>query len=259
MVHTHTRRGFLRCSAYGLGAAALLTGFERFGLVNALAQGASSDYKALVSIFLFGGNDGNNMIVPMDAGAYGMYSTVRGSLAHPQSSLLSVSTPNNAATYGLHPGIPELQALWASGKLAALANVGTLVEPVTRQQYLAAPAKRPDDLFSHSDQQEQWQSAITKRTGVAAPTGWGGRTADRTSALNGGGSFPMIISTAGATLFTVGDDARALVPSSGLRGFDSSATSTSRYNAMRQMLTMDNEALLVQSASDTTARAIDNT
>ncbi len=236
----------------------MLTGFERFNLVNALAQSSAPDYKALVSIFLFGGNDGNNMIVPLDAGAYQSYAAVRGALAHPQSSLLSVNTPNNAASYGLHPGMPELQTLWANGKLAALANVGTLVEPVTRQQYLAAPAKRPDDLFSHSDQQEQWQTSIAKKTGMS-PTGWGGRTADRTHALYGGGSFPMIISTAGATLFTVGDESRALVPSSGLRGFDSSASSTTRYNAMRQLLTTDTDALLVQSASDTTVRAIDNT
>lgn len=259
MAHTHSRRGFLRCSAYGLGAAALLTGFDRFKLINAMAQGGGgADYKALVSIFLFGGNDGNNTFVPLETGAYNAYATVRGALAIPQANLLPVTTPGGAS-YGLHPGMPELQALWSQGKAAALCNVGTLVEPITRQQYLASPNLRPEDLFSHSDQQAQWQSSVSRNTRLSIPTGWGGRVADYTEGLNNMATFPTIISTGGVTLFTTGDRARPLVPSTGLQGFDGGATSTARYNALRQLLTLDRDAMLVQSASDNTGRAIDNT
>jgi len=154
-----SRRGFIRkscCTAAALGVA---SSFSRFGLIHALAQGAT-DFKALVCVFLFGGNDSNNMIVPMDPQGYSNYQTIRGVLANgglalDQSSLLPITLKNlqNGTTaYGLHPNLPELETLFTSGKLAFLANVGTLSHPITRAQYQARSFPVPVNLFSHADQ-----------------------------------------------------------------------------------------------------------
>src|ERR1700687_2023349 len=163
-----SRRKFLRDSGCGISAAALLASVEQFGLINAFAQqqpDVAGDYKSLVCIFLYGGNDGNNTLVPWDdyfstAG----YNTVRNNgsgLGIPQSALLKV-TPSNTGgvAYGFHPNLsPEannagqpkgLLDVWNQGKLAILCNVGTLIQPITRAQYLANIG-HPYQLFSHSD------------------------------------------------------------------------------------------------------------
>src|SRR5262249_37196989 len=141
-----SRREFLAT----LGGAAMLT---RFGAMNAFAQ-TSGDYKALVCIFLYGGNDSNDMLVPMSSG-YTAYQNVRMGLSIPTNQLLPVTTKSGAA-YGLNPGMTDLQPLWSQGKLAAVANVGMLIRPTTRAQYLAGSVAVPLNLFSHGDQQLQW-------------------------------------------------------------------------------------------------------
>jgi uncharacterized protein (DUF1501 family) len=252
-----------------LGAAAFTSGLKHFGLVNALAQAqtsAATDYRALVCIFLFGGNDGNNMIVPYDG--YQDYAKVRGvagvngSIAIAQSDLLQVAPPSGQGVrYGMHPNLPELQGLFTQGKLAVMCNVGTLVQPVTRAQFLANAA-RPFNLFSHSDQQAQWQTSISTNPST---TGWAGRTADRTGNLNGANSFPMIVSVAGASLFTNGMQTRpiALSPgqSFGLQGYNQRSTdpvAAARYTAVQQLLATDRDATLVDSASNLSLQAIGN-
>src|SRR5437667_11140097 len=122
---TMTRREVL-CRSFGaFGAAALA--FERFGLLNALAQ--SADYRALVCIFLFGGNDSGNMVIPFDD--YSTYAAARerSGLAIPQSSLLPIEVPSVGSQFGLHPSLAGLHALWGQGKVAVVCNVGPLVEP----------------------------------------------------------------------------------------------------------------------------------
>src|SRR5438034_9383826 len=122
---TMTRREVL-CRSFGaFGAAALA--FERFGLLNALAQ--SADYRALVCIFLFGGNDSGNMVIPYDD--YATYSTARQSsgIAIPQASLLQISPPSVSSRFGLHPSLTGLSDLWNQGKMAVVCNVGPLVKP----------------------------------------------------------------------------------------------------------------------------------
>ena len=131
---TQSRREFLRQSSCGLTAAALISGFERFGLINALAQ--ANDYKALVCIFLFGGNDSNNMVIPYDD--YATYASVRASGATvqiPLSSLLTIIPPSARSRFGLHPSLTGLHELWTMQKLAILCNAGPLVEPTTRETY----------------------------------------------------------------------------------------------------------------------------
>ena len=127
----HTRRDFLRLACCSAATASMVGGLSKFGLVSAMAQG-TTDYKALVCIFFFGGNDSNNMIVPFDTTGYANYQTVRANLALPQASLLPLQI-GNQANFALHPNLPELQSLFNGDKtLAVLANVGTLVQPTNR-------------------------------------------------------------------------------------------------------------------------------
>jgi len=268
-----SRRVFLRRSGMALGGAVFTSSVRSLGLINALAQSgkgedsAAPDYKALVCIFLFGGNDCNNMVIPYDG--YANYSTQRGVLAIPQASLLQISPPSQSGVvYGLHPSLsPEvatptqmtgLLPLWTSGKLAILPNVGTLIQPLTRAQYQAG-APRPVNLFSHEDQADQHQSAIIANTTLNPPTGWGGRLADKTAMLNGGATFPMIVSTAGTNLFSTSDTTRPLVPSGGLSGFTSPIANDPRYQAMQNLMTLDRQSKVIDAASDTMQRAVANT
>jgi len=141
----------------------------KFGELNALAAG--SNYQALVCVFLLGGNDGHNTVIPMTTAQqnYSLYQQARGGLAIPQGQLLPIA--NGSDTYGLHPSLPEIQRLYNQKKAAVLANVGMLVQPVTRATYLTNnPAIVPNALFSHSDRSNQWQSGIPTGTGNS---GWG--------------------------------------------------------------------------------------
>jgi len=166
-----SRREFLkRCCT--LGAAGATMHLTRLGLMSANAQ-SNSTYKALVCIFMFGGNDGNNTIVPID-GRYSAYTTVRGVLALPQNTLRPVNTKAGVA-YGLHPRLLNLQTLYGQGKAAMIFNVGTLVKPTSKMQYQNGSVPLPRNLYSHSDQQQQWQ---TSNPTVAGGTGWGGRVND---------------------------------------------------------------------------------
>lgn len=251
-----TRRDFVRDLGCGLGATALLSTIDRFSRLEAAAATAT-DYKALVCVFLYGGNDANNMIIPYDD--YASYSAVRGTALNiPKASLLQVSAPSQGAAFGLHPALTDFQTLYGAGKLAVLANVGTLAAPTTRSQLLAG-ADRPDSLLSHSDQQAQWQSSIIRNQDRLSQTGWGGRTADALAGLNGT-SFPMVISTSGIPVFTAGVTSRPLVPGATLQGFPSgNAVAAARLAAFRKLLTLENGQTLVGAASSVTAAAIDNT
>ncbi len=213
-----SRRDFLRASACALGGVAMASTFDSLGLVNAYAQ-AATDYRALVCIFLSGGNDGTNMIVPLDA-EYNQYSSVRGpsTLALAQSALVPVNPPSQGRQYGLHPSLaPEvanpavaqkgLLDVWNAQKLAVVTNVGPLVEPLTRTTYLNGTGKKPFQLFSHSDQVGLWQSAIANSV---SRTGWGGRLADKSAALNGASTFPQVITIAGTSLFVTGNSSLPL-------------------------------------------------
>jgi uncharacterized protein (DUF1501 family) len=254
MTH-HSRRDFMRLSCCSAAGAALVGGLSKFGLVSALAQGAS-DYKALVCIFLFGGNDANNMIVPIDS-RYSAYQLARANIALPQNQLLPLQSGGNA-NYGLHPNMPELQALFNNQKnLAVLANVGTLVLPTTQQTYKTYK-NLPENLYSHSDQQDQWQSAQLVGTPNA---GWAGKVADNVQATyNTAAQFPPVLSINGNAIFCTGDTTRpfTMTPYStpGLQGFGTSAASQARFQATQQLLTFDSGLSLVQSANTVTNAAV---
>jgi len=252
----HSRRDFVRLACCSAATASLVAGMSKFGLVSALAQG-TADYKALVCIFLFGGNDANNMIVPIDAQGYANYQTIRANLALAQGSLLPLQI-GGQANLGFHASLPELQALFNTNKsLAILANVGTLVQPTTRANYQKFQ-NLPENLFSHSDQQDQWQTTQLKGIPNA---GWAGKVADKLGpTLNNGALFPPILSVAGNSIFTTGDVTRPFTmnPGStpGAQGFDSSAASQARFLATQQLLTLDTGISLVQAASTVTGQSI---
>lgn len=252
----HTRRDFMRLSCCSAIGASMVAGLSKFGLVSALAQGSSSDYKALVCIFMFGGNDSNNMVIPIDS-RYAAYQTARGGIALPQGQILPLQS-GGQATYGLHPNLPELQGLFNNQQtLAILANVGTLVQPTTQAQYKQY-TNLPANLFSHSDQQDQWQSAQLMGTPNA---GWAGKVADAVqSSYNSAAQFPPILSISGNPIFATGDTSRPFTmnpgQTPGLQGFDSSAASQARFMATQQLLTFDNGLNLVQSANAVTGQAV---
>jgi len=249
-----TRRSFL--SAASMIAAGNVMGLQPFGMLNALAE-TTPEYKALVCVFLYGGNDGNNFLVPFDSKGYQNYSSIRGPLAIPKSSLLPLTPQPN---FALHPSIPEVQALFNSGNAAFLANVGTLLQPTTQAQYLANSASAPVNLFSHPDQQSEWQNQMASSTGLS---GWAGRMADRmTTQYNPGGTVPMI-----TTLVTSGTgDQRfcngastspAAVPGTGpsagvCRDYSYCA---GRLQAAQQLATLSTGVTLVQADNEITSNA----
>jgi len=250
----HTRRDLLRLACCSAAGARLVGGLSKLGLVSALAQG-TSDYKALVCIFMFGGNDSNNMVVPMDS-RYAQYLQSRSVLAIPESQLLPLQT-NGQSTYGLHPNMPDLQGYFNNDKtLAILANVGTLVQPTTQATYQAV-TNLPANLFSHSDQQDQWQTAQLSGTTAA---GWAGKIADNVQTLNTGAQFPPILSISGNPVFCTGITSRpfSMNPGQapGLQGFNASATAQARYMATQQLLTFNSGLSMVQAANAVTSQAV---
>ena len=259
-----TRRDFLRTTACALGGAALASTVESFGLLDAYAQ-TTSGYRALVCVFLNGGNDGNNMVVPVDAG-YADYSNARAAagLAIPQASLLPVSPPSQQGRqFGLHPNMPEMQSLFNQGRLAVVCNTGPLAEPLTRTTYRNGTGRKPFQLFSHSDQVMLWQTSMAD---TVSQTGWGGRMADRMAALNTPSTFSHSISIAGVSTFLTGNSTRQLAitdASSSLAQLlplnmtgPSSPDVSTRRAAFDQIRAADLSSRLVKAAADARASAL---
>jgi len=284
------RRDFLVRTGCTLSMTALATQMRHFGLMSALAQKVDderrsiepanivpSDYRALVCVFLSGGNDGNNTVIPNHSDAtisnYTVYSTARNGagLAIPQASLLPISVPRmGGLTYGLHPGLGTQPAgtnivnngiheLWGLGKMAIVANVGTLVAPTSRTTYLNNSVPKPFQLFSHSDQVSQYQGG---RSDTESFTGWGGRISDlRTFPDNPGGLIPMITSIAGAQLFTAGQSTLPLAIGTGnlanvLNPSSPNTNGSAVRNAFNGLRTVDLTNDLIVAANHVTDSAI---
>lgn len=224
-----SRRDFLKKSGCALSMGAIATQMHHLGLVNAIAQksidtgmGPEGDasYKAIVLVYMAGGNDGNNMVIPNHNDAtlsnYAAYAAARNTqgLAIPQAQLLPITVPAmGGLTYGLHPSLGPVAGqpnngiydLWGQGKMAVVTNVGTLVRPMTKAQYQNGSIQKPYQLFSHSDQVAQSQTSVANSV---AFTGWGGRLSDKMTPLQppapNNPLVPMITSIAGAQLFTAG-------------------------------------------------------
>ena len=253
-----TRRTFIRQAACAaLTSSGILNTIFDLRRLSA-APLDTTDYKALICLFLSGGNDANNLLVPHDSPGYASYAAARGLLAIPQASLLPVTLLNgDGRDFALHPNLPELQALFNQGHLGIVANVGTLVAPVTRAQYLAGGAAVPPQLFSHADQSVQWQTSVPD---VVSKTGWGGRMADVLQSLNAGSKISLNISIAGTNIFEVGNTVLPYILSPngsiGLAGFDGSANANVRLQAFKDLLALPHNNLFEQAYSDTVSRSI---
>ncbi|MBU6300067.1 MAG: DUF1501 domain-containing protein [Verrucomicrobia bacterium] len=213
-----TRRGFARRIGSGLAATAVSNALIDLRLIQSAMAAPSgpapTDYRALVCLFLAGGNDSNNWIVPTDTASFDAYTNIRGNLALPQSSLHTLRTGAGSSdspyqdadghTYGFHPNCGELQTLFGEKKLSVVLNVGTLVKPINRAEYLSSISNtKPPQLFSHSDQVTQWQTSIPDQP---PSTGWGGRVADLLNAwANPAGNISMSVSLNGANTLEVGN------------------------------------------------------
>jgi uncharacterized protein (DUF1501 family) len=208
------RRAFLRksiCAA--LGGASLYSALGNLRLVAAATRNVSfSDYKALVCIYLYGGNDGFNTIVPYTAGLYAQYAASRRNLALAQADMQAnalSATASDGGQYGTHPALGDqtasggnagMRALFNAGKMAIIANVGTLLYPLTSAQYRQGNVPVPPQLFSHADQTPQWQTA---RPDDPTALGWSGRVADLLYTANSG-TLPMSVTLSNGNVWQRG-------------------------------------------------------
>jgi uncharacterized protein (DUF1501 family) len=269
-----TRRSFIRqglCAA--IGTAAMTNAIRDLRFINAaMAQSSSTitDYKALICIFLQGGNDSNNLIIPTIPAEWQNYATIRTPVlaipntdGGPATALALNDLTQDGHTYGFHPAAPELQSLFNNGTLAVVFNVGTLVYPVTKAQYTAGSVALPPQLFSHADQQVQWQTSIPDRPPT---TGWGGRCADLLDAYNpkngNNDVLSLCISLAGSNTYEVGATTQQYaVSSSGVVALNTALGPTSAQaaqqanlnnllgiDAIQQNMLVDNYALALEHA-----------
>jgi uncharacterized protein (DUF1501 family) len=260
------RRRFLKCAAAGGLAYAFGRTPQAVSAATISSSAAFADYKALVCVFLFGGNDSFNMVVPRSAAEYGVYAASRQNLAIAQASLLPINSlvPDaNGALYGLHPSMSEVATLFEQDERCAIvANLGPLIEPTSKAQYLAKATHLPPQLFSHNDQQDQWHALKGEAT---LKSGWGGRIADALTApgaatpLNQ--SLAVNLSLSGQTLFQAGVTsvpytmgATGPVPFFGLEGTD--AYTLARRAAFERILSANHATVYERAYATVQQRAL---
>lgn len=270
--HTVSRRRFLgQASCTAVGATSLFSTLLNMRSANALATAPSieakaalpgNDYKAMVCLFLAGGNDSFNMLVPRGTAEHAEYASIRADLALPVASLLPITpATGDGRQYGVHPGMPEVQQLFSGGDLAFIANVGSLVEPTSKPNVLNGSAKLPLGLYSHSDQIMHWQTSIPDQR---AALGWSGRTADLLQASNSNSTVSMNISLSGTNVFQSGTQ---VVPyairatgngSIGVIGSDDTDPFFQlRTTALNNLIDQQYQNLFIDSFAKTNRKAID--
>ena len=179
------------------------------GRLAADQSDSEGDYKALVCLFLAGGNDSFNMLVPYSGDARVDYEASRRTVALPATELLALPDPlPDGRELGIQEKMPELHSLYSAGKAAFVSNVGSLIEPTTQSDFNAGTAKLPLGLFSHSDQSVHWQSTLPDQR--SPQSGWGGRLSDYLSDLNGVSKVSMNVSLSGLNVFQSGGGSAAL-------------------------------------------------
>jgi uncharacterized protein (DUF1501 family) len=198
------RRTFLKKLALGIGSSSLLATQGKLQLIQS-AIAADTDYsqltdhKSLVCVFLFGGNDAFNMMVPYEQSAYSNYSNIRSGMALSRESL----HPLKGNQQAFHAAMPDLQKLYDNDKLAVATNIGAIIEPTTRSAFKNDSVQLPADLFSHSHQQEFWETGTTAKNSVHPP-GWGGRMIDMLASANTNPTEPSMFSLAGNSVWQKG-------------------------------------------------------
>jgi len=282
-----TRRRFLRTASVvsgSVGTAAAPFALNLASLNSAAAQSAPSDYKAIICMFFYGGNDSSNMVLRTDKASFDEYSRLRTSAPDPIALLapgtpinggatrasparlggvtpivpkFTVSPENAANTYAVHPSMPEVAGLFGTGRLAILANAGPLVVPLTRSDYTSNSKPRPQALGSHNDQQSTWQALGPEGVKI----GWGGHLGDMVAAQNSNATFTSI-SVAGNNVFSAGESTfqysvggGGATQIAGLSGtlFNSMTASTT----LRSIVTGDNTHLFAKELGLITKRSVD--
>lgn len=207
------RRDFIQRALCATASSALFTSFAgKLSLAHAAATSSGrllgGDYRALVCVYLYGGNDAFNMLVPTSSAEYAQYAASRGALALPSASLLSLNpsvAPSGGASFGLNPAMPLMRGLFnqAQSPLAIATNVGPLLYPITKAQYVSGSVPVPYQLFSHSDQSVTW---LQTQADAVNRRGWGGRLADMFHSSNANQQLSMNISIDGENVFQAGDE-----------------------------------------------------
>ncbi len=259
-----TRRNFLGYSyesCLAAGTASLFSTILNLRQINAAAgdNPENTDFKAMVCVFLFGGSDSANMVIPFDIDTYAAYAAARTNLAIPREALLPLTDAAYPAQLGFHPSMTGCAELFAGGNLAVLNNVGTMIEPVTKEQYQNRSVPLPPSLFSHSDQQLFWQTSVPETADAFGKTGWGGRIADRLYDPNN--SISMNVSLSGSNFFQVGNNVVPFrVESGGGSGYLWSSSNEARqqikYGALRDLFARDHANVLEQAFADVSEQAI---
>lgn len=261
-----TRRNFLgksACSA--MSTAGLLHTLLTLRQVNAVAADtvpSSDPYKAIVCVFLFGGNDAGNLLIPRENSAWAKYAASRTVLAIPQSGILPLNALNdNGMALGIHGSMTGCRDLFSQGRLALLANVGTLIAPATLRDYNNHSAAIPDNLFSHSDQQMAWQTSASTVNPAYTQTGWGARMAETLVAGQARTSVSMLVSLSGTNFFQVGKTMLPFRPGPGGSpefriGQGTSAQDVTRYTSFRSVLNAEYTNLMENAFADLSNRSI---
>ena len=246
--HSVSRRTFLgQASCAAISSIPVLSTLLNLRLAEGVAAAStpySAPYKAMVCLFLTGGNDSFNMLVPREATAYAAYKKSRANLALSAAQLIDIH-PMGLPNFGVHSAMPEVAGLFESGKAAFVANVGTLVEPVLNRTQVNKNSKRlPLGLYSHSDQMEQWQTSIPhSRSGV----GWGGRMADLLKELNANQVVPMQISLDGGNLWQTGNTvAEYAITPDGAIGLNNYTSAWQQYHDLANSLSTAVDSQLSQ-------------
>ena len=263
-----TRRRFLGTSSrIALGSACALATLGRLELAQAASR--PGDYRALVCLYLLGGNDSYNMVVPRDTGAHATYAAARPALVVPREQLLPITplSGGQGAAWGLHPAMPEMADLFGRGRAALLANVGPLLQPTSADDYRLARVPLPPELFSHIDQQAHSMSLGSE---VEARPGWGGKLADRLAerfaANRDANGLPTALSLSGANAWQNGSDGGLYtLGSTGVTRLDTtlrsdpSARWTTRRDAFNALLDLGERdaSTFVRESSRATRRARD--
>lgn len=248
-----TRREFLKCCGRGMSAATMLTALSYAARENAYAQ--TGDYKALVCLFLEGGNDGWNTMVPLTQAAYNTYAATRTGLALPQGSLLPVSVPGQG-NFGFHPSLAGIRNLWNQGHVALVCNVGNLIEPVTAAQVLANPERAPSGLFDHFQQQVFSQNLLNENV-----RGWGNSLGNNFPLFNTGPLIPMLMTMVNNTPWLKGPGQTITLQPNlqlGITGLPSTGALPLRFDTLKQVTALPETSIQVNAFNGRVSRAIDD-
>lgn len=257
-----SRRAFLKRSA-ALGVAGVATPFvTSLAAIGEAAAATATDYKALVCVFLYGGNDYANTLPPYDQASYNQYLAARSNIALTRDSLASTLLSPTASLaggrqYALAPTMGSLMPLFNQGKLAVVLNVGTLVQPTTKAQYQANSVRLPPKLFSHNDQQSYFQASNPE----GATSGWGGRMGDLFQSGNGAATLTCINTSGNAVYLTGKSAVQYSVGTGGPIALINNATSlygsTTAAATLRTLMTGSNANLFASEHARVAKRALD--